>query len=110
MIRLIASFLTICYLSIPHCCSAEALQDDLLPAEKITDVDVDEDNELIVDRDHDRGRDERRNLYEENRDRVKRDAHEKARHLQLMRNRQDGPQQINDEASQMQQPYYYYPQ
>lgn len=106
MIRIIAITLAVVSFLFPRCSTAEESEEEFLPTETAEPFEVNDEEDLVVDRD--RGRDERRNLYEQNRDTVKRDAHERARSLRIRNNQRDMQQQEDDEASQMQQSYYYY--
>lgn len=93
-----------------HCYPEEIPEEELWPEEQAEDADSDD---FVADRDGHRGRDERRNLYEVNRDNVKRDAHEKARDLRKkkqlsMQQQQNSNWQGQQQQQQQQQPYYYY--
>lgn len=103
--RLFAIILLTQLVMSPHCFTEEALDEELWPEEQAEDADSDD---FVADRDSHRGRDERRNLYEVNRDNVKRDAHEKARDLRKKKQQSKQQQNGNWQEQQQQQPYYYY--
>lgn len=84
-----------------------SLDETLLKPKEIPEQECKEDDDLIVDRDHDHNqRDERRNLYEYNRDQLREEAERDARKRRRYNRYHENSTHSYPETEQ----YYYYPQ